>query len=144
MQAYPAILYAKDGSFVVSVPDLPGCKASGKTMQDAVRNAFAAVARNLEMYSEKNAEIPQPRSLENAIREFYPNVVAHLLIPVEFVGRVVRLNISMDESIVSLADRRSTQLGMTRSGYIAHLIRTESAGKKVGAPSAKAARRKRS
>jgi predicted RNase H-like HicB family nuclease len=143
MHAYPAILYAKDGGFAVAVPDLPGCKASGKNMQDAVRNAFAAVARHLEMLSEKNAEIPQPRSFDDAIRESYPSLVARLLIPADIVGRVVRLNISMDESIVAVADRRSTQLGMTRSGYIAHLIRTDASGKKTSTPAAKATRRKR-
>jgi hypothetical protein len=31
----------------------------------------------------------------------------------------------MDESVLSMSDRQSTQLGMTRSGYIAHLIRTD-------------------
>jgi|GEM_PF-534318 len=143
MNLYPAMIYAKEGGFGVSVVDLPGCKASGKTQHDAVRNAIAAVAKHLEMLSEKNAEIPRPRSFDDANRESHPQLVARLLIPCEIVGRVVRLNISMDESIVKMADRRSTGLGMTRSGYIAHLIRAEHAGKPPQKMKPKGRRRKK-
>ena len=142
MNLYPALIYAKDGGFGVSVVDLPGCKATGRTQHDAVRNAIVAVAKHIEMLSEKNAEIPRPRSFDDANRESHPQMVARLMIPCEVVGRVVRLNISMDETIVNMADRRSTSLGMTRSGYIAHLIRAETAGKAPEKMKPKGRRRK--
>jgi predicted RNase H-like HicB family nuclease len=123
MHVYPAILFAREGGYAVSIPDLPACRPVGSTQHDAVRNALATMALHLDGLSASGAKIPQPSSLDALPREPQPGEVARLLLPAEIVGRVVRLNISMDEGVVAMADRRAAALGMTRSGYIAHLVR---------------------
>lgn len=38
----------KDNSYIVTVPDLPGCMADGKTREEAVRNAQTVIDEWLE------------------------------------------------------------------------------------------------
>ncbi len=50
-----------DQSFVVEVPDLPGCMSDGDTYAEAVRNAEDAMAVWLEVAGELGREVPRPR-----------------------------------------------------------------------------------
>jgi predicted RNase H-like HicB family nuclease len=50
-----------DQSFVVEVPDLPGCMSDGATYAEAVRNAEEAMAVWLDVATELGREIPRPR-----------------------------------------------------------------------------------
>lgn len=49
-----------------SVPDLPGCVATGKTIDAALRRIQAAIALHLQGLREDNLPIPHPR--QRAIR----------------------------------------------------------------------------
>ena len=125
MFAYPARLFAKDNGFVVVFADFVDLRATGKNAHEAVRNASMALTRHLESFVAKGQAVPPPSLFDAELRRPKGDSLAQLLIPADYVGRVVRLNISMDESVLTMSDRQSTQLGMTRSGYIAHLIRTD-------------------
>jgi predicted RNase H-like HicB family nuclease len=125
MLAYPARLFAKDNGFVVVFADFGDLRAAGKNAHEAVRNASMALTRHLESCVAKGQAVPPPSLFDAELRRPKGDSLAQLLIPADYVGRVVRLNISMDESVLIMSDRQSTQLGMTRSGYIAHLIRTD-------------------
>jgi predicted RNase H-like HicB family nuclease len=142
MHAFPAMLYAKDNGFLVVLADFSEIKATGKTAHDATRNAAMALTRHLESLVAKGQRMPLPGSLDDMLGKSPPNLLARLLIPVDFIGQVVRLNISMDESVLAMADRQSTQLGMTRSGYIAHLIRADRDKMMRATPAAPAAKSK--
>ena len=50
----------EDQTFVVTVPDLPGCMAHGDTPQAAAREAQAAMALWLEVAAEMGQDIPVP------------------------------------------------------------------------------------
>ncbi len=125
MFAYPARLFAKDNGFVVAFADFADLRATGKNAHEAVRNASMVLTRHLESFVAKGHAVPPPSPFDAELRRPKGDSLAQLLIPADYVGRVVRLNISMDESVLTMSDRQSTQLGMTRSGYIAHLIRTD-------------------
>jgi len=125
MFAYPARLFAKDNGYMVAFADFADLKATGKNAHEAVRNASMVLTRHLESFVAKGATVPPPSILDAELRRPKGESLAQLLIPADYVGRVVRLNISMDESVLTMSDRQSTLLGMTRSGYIAHLIRND-------------------
>jgi predicted RNase H-like HicB family nuclease len=125
MFAYPARLFARDNGYMVAFADFADLKATGKNAHDAVRNASMALTRHLENCAAKGQAVPSPSVLDAELRRPKGQSLAQLLIPVDYVGRVVRLNISMDESVLNMSDRQSARLGMTRSGYIAHLIRAD-------------------
>ena len=49
-----------DQAYVVSVPDLPGCMADGKTPEEAVRNVEVIISEWIECAQEDGDPIPEP------------------------------------------------------------------------------------
>ena len=49
-----------DNCYLVSVPDLPGCMADGKTPIEAVENAQVIIAEWIETAQMLGREIPKP------------------------------------------------------------------------------------
>ena len=51
----------EDESFVVEVPELPGCMADGETYEQAVSNAQHVIAEWIEAAQELGRSVPEPR-----------------------------------------------------------------------------------
>jgi predicted RNase H-like HicB family nuclease len=60
---YEIIIYwsEQDGSFLVEVPELPGCMADGRTYAEAVSNAEQIIEEWIETALELGREVPVPR-----------------------------------------------------------------------------------
>jgi len=60
---YELIIYwsDEDESFVVDVPELPGCMADGETYEQAVLNAQQVIAEWIETAQEMGRSVPEPR-----------------------------------------------------------------------------------
>ena len=60
---YELIIYwsRTDKSFIVEVPELPGCQADGATYEQAVANAQTVIQEWLETARSLNRPIPEPR-----------------------------------------------------------------------------------
>lgn len=56
----------EDGAFIVSVPELPGCMADGKTITEAVENAKEIIAEWIEYAKEDGIPIPEPKGVKTA------------------------------------------------------------------------------
>ncbi len=50
----------EDQAYIVSVPELPGCMADGKTPEEAVKEAQTAVDLWIETAKEDGKPIPKP------------------------------------------------------------------------------------
>ena len=63
MSKYEMIIFwsESDQSFIVEVPELPGCMADGATYQEAVANAELIIKEWLETAKELGREIPEPK-----------------------------------------------------------------------------------
>jgi predicted RNase H-like HicB family nuclease len=63
MSKYEMVIYwsDEDQSFIVEVPELPGCMADGPTYREAVVNAERVIEEWLETAKELGREIPTPR-----------------------------------------------------------------------------------
>jgi predicted RNase H-like HicB family nuclease len=62
---YIALVHkAKDTSYGVSFPDVPGCIAAGDTFEEAIDNAAVALAGHLAVMKVDRDPIPNARSLE--------------------------------------------------------------------------------
>ena len=57
---YPAIMFMDDGQMGIMFPDLPGCIATGASIQDAVGNAGEALMDHLDYLHEQGAHVPEP------------------------------------------------------------------------------------
>ena len=60
---YELIIYwsEDDGSFIVEVPELPGCMADGETYQQAVSNAQQVIEEWIDTARELGRPVPEPR-----------------------------------------------------------------------------------
>lgn len=60
---YELIIYwsEDDHSFVVEVPELPGCMADGETYEQAVANARQVIDEWIETARELGRQVPEPK-----------------------------------------------------------------------------------
>jgi predicted RNase H-like HicB family nuclease len=60
---YELIIYwsEEDQSFIVEVPELPGCMADGQTYKEAVGNAQVIIEEWIETAKELGRPIPKPK-----------------------------------------------------------------------------------
>ena len=60
---YELIIYwsDKDGTFIVEVPELPGCMADGNTYREAVANAERVSEEWIETAHELGRYVPEPK-----------------------------------------------------------------------------------
>ena len=60
---YELIIYwsKEDESFVVEVPELPGCMADGETYEEAVANAQKVIMEWIETARELGRPVPEPK-----------------------------------------------------------------------------------
>jgi predicted RNase H-like HicB family nuclease len=60
---YELIIYwsQEDQSYVVEVPELPGCMADGKTYEEAVAQAQVIISEWVETAKAMGRDIPEPR-----------------------------------------------------------------------------------
>jgi predicted RNase H-like HicB family nuclease len=60
---YQLVIYwsQTDRTFLVEVPELPGCMADGETYQEAVQNAEVVIQEWIETAQELGRPIPEPR-----------------------------------------------------------------------------------
>ena len=60
---YELIIYwsKEDQSFLVEVPELPGCMSDGATYEEAVTNAQSVIAEWIETAQSLGRPIPEPK-----------------------------------------------------------------------------------
>ena len=117
-----ALIDEEDGAFGVSFPDFPGATTVGRDLDEVVAKAAEVLAFHVEGLSE-DGDVPEPRSLTEIARdpEFraeFKRAVA-VLVPYHPPARAVRINITLEESLMERIDRAASQAGETRSGCLA-------------------------
>ena len=63
MHKYERIIYwsEDDGTFIVEVPELPGCMADGDTAEHALQNAEIVITEWLKTAKKLGRDIPVPK-----------------------------------------------------------------------------------
>lgn len=59
---YAVVIERAEGNYSAYVPDLPGCVATGVTVQEAEREIREAIAFHLDGLREDGLPIPEPTS----------------------------------------------------------------------------------
>ena len=60
----------EDAIFVVTVPDLPGCRTHGRTYQDAARKAQDAIESWIDAARAEGQPVPEPRMTRESAQAF--------------------------------------------------------------------------
>lgn len=106
MTYFPAIIEAGDEpGFSVFFPDLPGCISAGDTLQQAARNAEAALHGHLGLMVEAGETVPMPSEIGAMIVEPDIKVAALVLVPFDVPSaRTMRINITLPEDLLRRID----------------------------------------
>lgn len=121
-----ALIDEDDGRFGVAFPDFPGCTTVGANLEEAVAKAEQVLAFHAEGLAE-DGTLPRPRTLTElrSDAEFRRDAKDALivLVPYQPPSRAVRLNITLEESLLARIDKAAAAAGETRSGYLASAAR---------------------
>lgn len=125
MPSYIAIIHKEpESSFGVSFPDFPGCITAGDTLDEAFKNSTEILPFHMQGLAEDGEPIPEPSNLEAVLAD--PGHAGGVPVVVNVSpppGKVLRLNISMDERLVKDLDAAAARLGKTRSAFLADAAR---------------------
>ena len=59
---YVVVIECSPNNYAAYVPDLPGCVATGDTLEEVERNIGAAIEWHLEGLREEHVPIPEPQT----------------------------------------------------------------------------------
>jgi DNA end-binding protein Ku len=117
-----AMIRREEDAFGVSFPDFPGCTTIAKDLDVVVAKAAEVLAVHAEAMAE-NGRLPQPRTLSQLQTD--PDFINEsrnamlVLVPYEPPARAVRINMTVEETLLARIDRAAEVLGETRSRYLA-------------------------
>jgi predicted RNase H-like HicB family nuclease len=117
MALYLAIIHKDpDSDYGVSFPDFPGCITAGSDLDEARRMAEEALAFHIQGLREDGDDIPPPSSLEEAMADENNRAGVAFLVPApDIEDKVVRINVTLPESLV----RRIDAASRNRSRFLA-------------------------
>jgi predicted RNase H-like HicB family nuclease len=122
-----ALIHEEGGVFGISFPDFPGAISTGRSEEEAIRKGTEALAFNVAGMVEDGDALPMLRSLAELKRDRSFRAAARdaalALVPFDLPGRAVRLNISMDENLLTAVDRAAQASGQSRSAFLADAAR---------------------
>lgn len=121
-----AMIHHEGNAYGVSFPDFPGCTTVAGDLDSAVAKAGEALAFHAEGLAE-DGPLPRPRSLSELQNdaEFLKDSQGAMLVlvPYEPPTRAVRINMTVEESLLARIDRAAEAVGETRSRYFATAAR---------------------
>ena len=121
MNRYPALVDGKSGNYGVSFPDLPGCVAMGRTVDEAILNAEESLREWANDYEARGGRLPRPSPLEALAT---PEGTQLVTIPlIRQSGTRVRLNVYVDEDVAAFIDDEARRRNMTRTGTLTWMVR---------------------
>ena len=129
MPRYAALIDGKKGAYGVVIPDLPGCTAMGRTVDEALRNGASAAVAWATVAKANGVKIAAPRPIEAVRRD--PEVVEALaegaalaVVPLVLdTGRPAKANLSLDAGLLAALDEAAAAKGLTRSAFVASAVR---------------------
>jgi predicted RNase H-like HicB family nuclease len=122
-----AFIHEENGVFGVSFPDFPGCTTTADTLDNALERGAQVLAFHIEGMAAEGLPLPVLRG-SSALRgdpdlaEWMKGAIL-AAIPVELPAKAVRVNISMDETLLQRLDRAAESAGQSRSAFLAEAVR---------------------
>jgi predicted RNase H-like HicB family nuclease len=125
MASYTGIVFKDaESDYSVHFPDLPGCITAGIDMDEALCEAMKAVASHLNFLAKESDSIPEPRSLEELLKDSEFNqdlaeggIIIH--VPALSTSSAKRrVEIQMELNLLEAIDNRAHATGITRTTFI--------------------------
>jgi predicted RNase H-like HicB family nuclease len=123
----------RQGGYVVTFPDLPGCVTQGENFDQAFAMAQEALEGFLDVLRQDGDPIPAPSDFQAAGAKaeaealgdgetLHPAAILQA-VPAQPQGAPVRINVSLAPNVLARIDRVAKVEGLTRSGFLAAAAR---------------------
>jgi predicted RNase H-like HicB family nuclease len=120
---YPAVLErGPKQSYGVWFPDFAGCVAAGASQEQAIARAQQALVHAVESLAERDEPLPEPTPFQLIAIPKDCEFVAFFAVGVEPPNPSERVNIYLSRSLLTRADSRAAELGMSRSSFFGYAI----------------------
>lgn len=120
---YPAVLErGPKQAYGVWFPDFPRSIAAGASQEEAMARAQDALAHAVESLAEQERPLPEPTPFEKIAIPNDCDLVAFFAVGAEPPDPSERVNIYLSKSLIARADRRASELGMSRSSFFGYAI----------------------
>jgi len=133
---YPVVIHKDEGSdYGVTVPDLPGCFSSGKTLEEALDNVKEAILCHVEGLVSDGEALPEPAPIEQhkENQEYADGIWAVVSVDLlELSGKAKRVNITVPERFLTQFDNFARKKGESRSGLFVSAAMEYIARRKAG------------
>lgn len=117
-----ALIHEENGRYGVSFPDFPGATTVAGSADAALVKAAEVIAFHVEGLAE-DGPVRQPRTLDELRADpgFRADARGAMIAVVPYAppSQAVRVNITIDESLLDRIDRDAEYCGQTRSGWLA-------------------------
>lgn len=122
-----ALIHVEDGVYGASFPDIPGCVTTASSLQEVLAKAELALALHLDGLAEDGLPLPVFRTADalQADPELAEDRMDAILaaVPVTARGRSLRVNITLDEALLTALDQAARAERQSRSAYLAEAAR---------------------
>jgi predicted RNase H-like HicB family nuclease len=120
---YPAVL-ERDPSGVYGAwfPDFPGAVAAGRTQEEAVAKAEAALQRAIQEWAERGLALPEPTAFSAIEPPRDAEVVTFVALGAAPPDPSERVNVYLPASLIERADVLAADWGMSRSSLFGFAI----------------------
>ena len=115
---YPAVLErGPRGAFGAWFPDFPGCVVAGRSQEEAIERAEAALAQAVDGWAEQGRPMPEPTAIETIVPPKGSDVAAFFMVGVDPPDPSERVNVYLPKSLIAKIDRHAAGMGMSRSSF---------------------------
>lgn len=97
-----------ESDFGVDFPDFPGCVSAGTTLDEARAMGKEALDGHIACMREDGEVIPAPSSLEDVMSNPENREAVAFLVEAPDVDRLVRVNVTLEESLLKAISGHST------------------------------------
>lgn len=121
---YTVLIDGEKGAYGVVVPDLPGCTAMGRTIEEALANTSEAMRDWVEVTEENGGMAPAPRETEEVLADEEVRAAlaaGAVLASAPFIresGRPTKANLSLDSGVLAAIDAEAARQKLTRSAFV--------------------------
>lgn len=120
----------KNIDYQVSVPDLPGCAMSAKTIDSGMEEVTKAIKSHLEILAEYGEKVPNAKGLDSHRKNYIlenPHTFSQAfwaIVSIDitpYLGKSHKINVTLPELLISQIDDKVSKSSdyKTRSGFIA-------------------------
>ena len=121
MIRYPALIDGDEGAYGVVFPDIPGIGAMGKTVDEALLNAEAALQDYVVETARDGDELAVPSPFQ-AIETPKGNQLVSVPL-IRPSGKSVRAGLTLEADVAEFIKSEARRRGMTRKSYITWMVR---------------------